>query len=74
MFILIRMTSFLRFLSTYSTVYFPMVSIRHLGLEGIIVPIFKGGNVDDTQNYRGITLINILSKIYSQILLNRFSK
>ena len=42
--------------------------------EGIIVPIVKGGNVDDAQNYRGISLINILSKIYSQILLNRISK
>lgn len=42
--------------------------------EGIIVPIFKGGNPDDTGNYRGITLINIMGKIYSQILLNRLNK
>ena len=42
--------------------------------EGVIVPIFKGGNADDPNNYRGITLINILSKIYSQILLNRLTK
>ena len=38
------------------------------------MPIFKGGDKDDAQNYRGITLINILSKIYSQILLNRLTK
>ena len=42
--------------------------------EGIIVPIFKSGNPDDAQNYRGITLINILGKVYSQVLLNRLSK
>ena len=42
--------------------------------EGIIAPIFKGGNPDDANNYRGITLINILGKIYSQILLNRLNK
>ena len=42
--------------------------------EGIIVPIFKGGNPDEAGNYRGITLINILGKIYSQILLNRLNK
>ena len=42
--------------------------------EGIIVPIFKSGNPDDTHNYRGITLINVLGKIHSQILLNRLSK
>ena len=38
--------------------------------EGIIVPIFKSGNIDEAQNYKGITLINILAKLYSQILLN----
>ena len=42
--------------------------------EGIIVPVFKGGDVEDSKNYRGITLINIISKIYSQILLNRLTK
>ena len=41
--------------------------------DGFIVPIFKGGDKDDAQNYRGITLINILSKVYSQILLNRLT-
>ena len=42
--------------------------------EGIIVPIFKGGDIEEPKNYRGVTLINILSKIYSQILLNRLTK
>jgi hypothetical protein len=39
--------------------------------EGIIVPIFKSGDKEDAKNYRGITLINSISKIYSQVLLNR---
>ena len=42
--------------------------------EGVIIPIFKSGNRDEAKNYRGITLINILAKIYSQLLLNRFTK
>jgi hypothetical protein len=42
--------------------------------EGIISPIFKKGDINDAKNYRGVTLINILAKIYSQLLLNRFSK
>ena len=42
--------------------------------EGIIVPIFKGGNPDEAGNYRGITLINIMGKIYCQILLKRLNK
>ena len=36
--------------------------------NGMIVPIFKGGNIDNARNYRGITLINIIEKVYSQIL------
>ena len=42
--------------------------------EGIITPIFKKGDVNDASNYRGITLINILAKVYSQLLLNRVTK
>ena len=42
--------------------------------EGIIVPIFKSGNPDEPHNYRGITIVNILGKIYSKVLLNRLTK
>ena len=42
--------------------------------EGVITPIHKKGNLDDVTNYRGITLINIMSKIYSHILHNRLIK
>ena len=41
---------------------------------GIIAPIFKKGNPEDTNNYRGITLTNIIAKIYSQVLNNRLIK
>lgn len=41
---------------------------------GYIIPIFKGGDPTQAQNYRGITLNNILAKIYSQVLLNRLTK
>ena len=46
----------------------------HIEPPRIIVPIFKGGCQDEASNYRGITLINIMGKIYSQILLNRLNK
>ena len=42
--------------------------------ESIIHPIFKKGDANDPQNYRGIFLINVLAKIYSQLLLNRLTK
>lgn len=42
--------------------------------EGIMVPIFKGGDTNQASTNWGIILINILGKIYSQILLNRLNK
>ena len=42
--------------------------------DGIIEPIFKGGDIEDTKNYRGVTLINVLAKIFSQVLMNRLTK
>ena len=42
--------------------------------EGLITPIHKKDSLEDTNNYRGITLINTLSKIYSHILNNRILK
>ena len=39
--------------------------------KGIIVPIPKKGNINDVNNYRGITLSSILSKIYSILLDSR---
>ena len=41
---------------------------------GIIAPIFKKGNPERTNNYRGITLTNIVAKIYSHVLNNRLIK
>ena len=41
--------------------------------EGIIVPIFKGGNFEP-KNFRGITLNNIISKIYSKLLVTRLDR
>ena len=41
--------------------------------EGIIIPLFKGGN-HEPKNFRGITLNNIISKIYSKLLVTRLTK
>lgn len=42
--------------------------------EGVIVPVFKKGDPDDTDNYRGITLMSCVLKIYTTILNNRLMK
>ena len=39
-----------------------------------ITPIFKKGDTNDTNNYRGVTLINIIAKLYSKILHDRLIK
>lgn len=42
--------------------------------EGLITPIHKKDDLEDVNNYRGITLINVLSKIYLHLLNNRLLK
>ena len=42
--------------------------------RGIITPVYKKGDPYLAQNYRGITLVNILAKIYSQLLPTRLTK
>ena len=42
--------------------------------KGIIVPIFKKGAKDNPSNYRGITLVNTMAKLFSLCLTNRLNK
>ena len=42
--------------------------------SGVIVPIFKKGDRSCAKNYRGITLINVVAKIFSTLLRNRINK
>ena len=41
--------------------------------EGIITPVFKKGDYNDCNNYRGITLLSCLSKIFTALLDDRLS-
>ena len=41
--------------------------------ESIIQPLHKKGDKDNPENYRGISLLNILSKVYSHILNRRLN-
>ena len=39
--------------------------------EAILCPLYKGGSLNDLNNYRGISLTSVLSKIFTKILNNR---
>ena len=42
--------------------------------EGIIITLFKKGHANDANNYRGITLISCLEKIFTSVINNRLLK
>ena len=42
--------------------------------EGIIIPLLKKGHANDANNYRGITLISCLEKIFTSVINNRLLK
>jgi hypothetical protein len=41
--------------------------------DGIIIPIHKKGSINVTENYRGITLLSTLGKLFTRILNNRLN-
>jgi hypothetical protein len=42
--------------------------------ETIILPLFKKGDVNNANNYRGISLCNVSSKLYSSVINNRLQE
>ena len=42
--------------------------------EGIIIPLFKKGERNDQENYRGITFLSILCEVFAIILNKRLTK
>ena len=49
-----------------------VVCIQIVGL--LILPLYKNGNQNDPNNYRGISLCDISSKLYNSIINNRLQE
>ena len=43
-------------------------------MEGIIVPLYKNGSTKDVNNYRGITLVSHVAKLFTTIVNNRLTE
>ena len=42
--------------------------------EGLIVNLFKKGDTEDPGNYRGITLLSVVGKVFCKVLNERLVK
>ena len=42
--------------------------------EGLIVNLFKKGDKEDPWNYRGITLLSVVGKVFCKVLNDRLVK
>ena len=42
--------------------------------ESFIIPLHKKGNLNNVENYRGITLLSALGKLFSRVINNRLSE
>ena len=51
------------FNAVLSTGYFPTA-----WSDAMLVPIFKSGEVNDAANYRGISLVSNLGKVFTSVL------
>ena len=56
------------FNTIFDTGYFP-----EKWAEGYIVPLYKKGDVNDVGNYRGITLLSTLGKLFTRVLNTRLN-
>ena len=68
MFIYCKMANILKVL--YEVVW-TEESVPKLWRQGLIVSLYKNGDAENPGNYRGITLLNVVEKLFYKILNNR---
>ncbi|WP_419652614.1 RNA-directed DNA polymerase [Thiolapillus sp.] len=62
---------FVKFLTTLFNHVFSSGIFPDIWTKSVIVPIYKKGDVHCVDNYRGVSLLSIVSKCYTSILNNR---
>ena len=60
-------------LCRYCNICFEEENIPRDWMKGIIFPIYKSGDKREPLNYRGITLLSVVSKVYTSILNKRLT-
>ena len=66
-------TSIIDFLVVYFNKLFDSGVFPKEWSKSIIVPIYKKGDENQPDNYRGIALTSVISKVYTHILNKRLS-
>ena len=54
-----------------STRYVRTEKVPHEWMQGLVFPLYKDGDDRDLLNYRGITLLSIVAKVYCSVLTDR---
>ena len=61
------------FLTKYFNVLFSSSQFPSEWTEAIIIPLHKKGDVNNPDNYRGISLLSVIIKVYTHIINNRIT-
>lgn len=56
------------------TIFFERERVPADWTRGLVVPLYKDGDKHEVDNYRGITLLSVVGKLYTVVLNNRLSK
>ena len=59
---------------TLNNLFNKIFEIRHFPecwSEGYVIPLHKKGSINEIENYRGITLLSVLGKLFTRVINNR---
>jgi len=61
------------FLTKYFMVLFSSSQFPSEWTKGLIIPLHKKGDINNPDNYRGISLLSVISKVYTRIINSRLT-